>query len=90
MTSVCGVPSSEPLDIEDVDLSNLAKICHLASVSLETVGHSGFRGSRLCIISAHLPVRRALPHSHRCELSTGRPGAQSQCTLKKQLIITKT
>lgn len=54
MSSVCSVPSSEPLDMEDVDLSNLAKICHLVSVSLETVGHSGFRGSRLYIINAHL------------------------------------
>lgn len=54
MTSVCRVPSSKPLDMEDVDLSNLAEICHLASVSLETVGHSGFRSSRLYMVNAHL------------------------------------
>lgn len=40
--------------MEDVDLSNLAEICHLASVSLETVGHSGFRSSHLCMVNAHL------------------------------------
>lgn len=30
-TRVCSVPPSEPLNMEEVDLSNLAEICHLAS-----------------------------------------------------------
>lgn len=90
MTSVRTVPSSEPWAMEDVDLSNLARICHLASVSLETVATLRL-GAVICIWSVHAwSVRHASPHSHRCELSTGRPGTQSQCLLKKRLIITKT
>lgn len=62
--------------MEDVDLSDLAEVCHLASVSLGTVGHTW----EVCAAGqcTHtLFVRHALPHSEGSKLGIGRPGTQS-------------
>lgn len=74
-------PTSEHVDTEDVDLSNVAEISHLASVSLGMVGHSGFRDSHTWEVNGSegqctytWSVRHALPHSDRSELSMGRSG----------------